>query len=139
MDHVIEYGGTPHTLSQAEPDMGRVTIGVRLEPGQAFRVVKLLAYHWSSQQLVEWLRDQVDASLGIALAEGFDGLAARQRELLDAYWAVADVEIEGDDEVQQALRFALFELLQAAARAETRAIGAKGLTGNGYDGHALPV
>jgi alpha,alpha-trehalose phosphorylase len=137
MDHVIEYGGTPHTLSQAEPDMGRVTIGVRLEPGQAFRVVKLLAYHWSSQQSVEWLRDQVDASLGIALAEGFDGLAARQRELLDAYWAVADVEIEGDDEVQQALRFALFELLQAAARAETRAIGAKGLTGNGYDGHAF--
>jgi alpha,alpha-trehalose phosphorylase len=137
MDHVIEYDGTPHTRTQAEPDMGRVTIGVRLEPGQSLRVVKLLAYHWSSQQSVDWLRDQVDASLGIALGEGFDGLAAAQRRHLDAYWAVADVEIESDAEVQQGLRLALFELLQAAARAETRAIGAKGLTGNGYDGHAF--
>jgi alpha,alpha-trehalose phosphorylase len=137
MDHMIEHGGTPHTRTQVEPNMGRVTIGVRLEPGESLRVVKLLAYHWSSRQSVEWLRDQVDASLGLALADGFDGLAARQRELLDAYWAVGDVEIEGDDEVQQALRFAQFELLQAAARAETRAIGAKGLTGNGYDGHAF--
>jgi alpha,alpha-trehalose phosphorylase len=137
MDHVIEYDGTAHTRAQAEPDMGRVTIGVRLDPGQSLRMVKLLAYHWSSQQSVEWLRDQVDASLGIALGEGFDGLMAAQRRLLDDYWAVGDVEIEGDEEVQQGLRFALFELLQAAARAETRAIGAKGLTGNGYDGHAF--
>ena len=57
--------------------------------------------------------------------------------LLDGYWAAADIEIERDDEIQQALRFALFQLLQASARAEARAIGAKGLTGNGYDGHAF--
>jgi alpha,alpha-trehalose phosphorylase len=60
-----------------------------------------------------------------------------QRAYLDDYWAVADVELEGDDEIQQGLRFALFELLQASARAETRAIAAKGLTGTGYDGHAF--
>ena len=56
---------------------------------------------------------------------------------LDDYWAVADVELEGDPEIQQALRFALFNVLQASARAETRAIAAKGLTGPGYDGHAF--
>ena len=47
------------------------------------------------------------------------------------------MEIDGDAEVQQAVRFALFHVLQAGARAENRAIPAKGLTGPGYDGHAF--
>ena len=45
--------------------------------------------------------------------------------------------MDGDAEVQQAVRFALFHVLQAGARAENRAIPAKGLTGPGYDGHAF--
>ncbi|HEX7299929.1 MAG TPA: glycosyl hydrolase family 65 protein, partial [Solirubrobacteraceae bacterium] len=36
-----------------------------------------------------------------------------------------------------AVRFALFHTLQAGARAEQRAIPAKGLTGTGYDGHCF--
>ena len=49
----------------------------------------------------------------------------------------ADVELEGDPEIQQAVRFALFHVLQSGARAEGRPIPAKGLTGPGYDGHAF--
>ena len=60
-----------------------------------------------------------------------------QREYLDAYWDGADVEVEGDAEVQQAVRFALFHVIQAGARAEQRPIPAKGLTGPGYDGHTF--
>ena len=45
--------------------------------------------------------------------------------------------VEGDPELQQAVRFALFHVLQASARAERRAMPAKGLTGTGYDGHAF--
>jgi alpha,alpha-trehalose phosphorylase len=137
MDHQIESAFANTTLNQTEGDLGRVTISGRLEPGKPLKVVKFLAYHWSSQQSVEWLCDQVDASLEIATAEGFEALAEAQRRYLDAYWEVADVELDGDDEVQQGLRFALFQILQASARAETRAIAAKGLTGNGYDGHAF--
>ena len=48
-----------------------------------------------------------------------------------------DVELEGDPELQQAVRFALFQVLSAGARAEGRAIPAKGLTGTGYDGHSF--
>jgi alpha,alpha-trehalose phosphorylase len=137
MEHVVDAAEEPQVRTESEPDLGRVTISAQLTPGRPLRVVKLLAYHWSSQQSVEWLRDQVDASLESAVAEGFDGLAASQRRYLDDYWAVADVVIEGDPELQQALRFASFQLLQASARAETRAIAAKGLTGPGYDGHAF--
>ena len=35
------------------------------------------------------------------------------------------------------MRFGLFHLVQASARAERRAIPSKGLTGTGYDGHAF--
>jgi alpha,alpha-trehalose phosphorylase len=47
------------------------------------------------------------------------------------------VVLEGDVELQQAIRFSLFHILQAAARAEGRGIPAKGLTGTGYDGHSF--
>jgi alpha,alpha-trehalose phosphorylase len=45
--------------------------------------------------------------------------------------------VDGDPEIQQAIRFGIFQILQAGARAEGRAIPAKGLTGPGYDGHAF--
>ena len=86
---------------------------------------------------MDWLRDQVDASLESGLAEGFVGLAEAQREVLDRYWQRADVEVEGDPQLQQALRFAMFHIFQAAVRNEGRAVPAKGLTGSGYDGHAF--
>ena len=72
-----------------------------------------------------------------ARRNGWEELLRCQREYLDAFWERADVEIEGDEELQQAVRFALFHALQAGARAEQRAIPAKGLTGPGYDGHAF--
>src|SRR5204862_2344741 len=68
---------------------------------------------------------------------GWDGLLAGQRAYLDDFWRHADVELEGDIELQQAVRFALFHTLQAGARAEERAIAAKGLTGPGYDWHTF--
>jgi alpha,alpha-trehalose phosphorylase len=83
------------------------------------------------------VRDQVGAALAEALHRGWDKLVAEQRAYLDDFWARADVELEGDAELQQAVRFALFHILQAGARGETRAIAAKGLTGPGYDGHAF--
>ena len=61
----------------------------------------------------------------------------RSATYLDDFWTRADVELDGDTELQQAIRFALFHTLQAGARAEQRAIGAKGLTGPGYDGHTF--
>jgi alpha,alpha-trehalose phosphorylase len=137
MEHVVEADGEVTTLCESEPNLGRVTLSVALEPGRPLRLYKFLAYHWSSQQSLDWLRDQVDASLENALAEGWDGLVAGQREFLDDYWERADIELDGDPEIQQALRFALFHVLQASARAETRGIAAKGLTGPGYDGHAF--
>jgi alpha,alpha-trehalose phosphorylase len=137
MEHAIESDNPPLCRTECGPDLGRVTISALLRVNGPLRLTKLLAYHWSPRQSIDWLRDQVDASLQNALAEGFEALAVMQKELLDEYWRDAKLELDGDAELQQALRFAQFQLVQAAARAEGRAIPAKGLTGPGYDGHAF--
>jgi alpha,alpha-trehalose phosphorylase len=137
IDHVFD--GPPGTVteSESEPDLARVTFTTELAPGQTLAVVKLLAYGWSSTRSMPALRDQADAALAAAKRTGWEGLLAGQRAYLDDVWGRADVEVEGDPALQQAVRFALFQVVQAAARAEQRAIPAKGLTGRGYDGHAF--
>jgi alpha,alpha-trehalose phosphorylase len=137
MDHVVEGPEGTMTATESEPDLARVTVSTELEPGQVLRVVKFLAYAWSSQRSRPSLRDQVDAALASAKRAGWRDLCKAQRGYLDDFWSRADVELEGDAALQQALRVALFHTLQAGARAERRAIGAKGLTGTGYDGHSF--
>jgi alpha,alpha-trehalose phosphorylase len=137
MDHMVDGPDGTVTEAEAEVDLGRVTVTADLDSGTTLRLDKLLAYGWSSQRSFSSLRDQVDAALAAARKSGFDGLAADQRAYLDAFWDRADVEVGGDAELQQAVRFALFHTLQSGARAEQRAIAAKGLTGPGYDGHCF--
>jgi alpha,alpha-trehalose phosphorylase len=137
MDHqVVGPENTELDITSAG-DVCRLTIATRLTPGQPLRLVKYLAYGWSSQRTRPALHDQVVAALAAARLTGWDGLRAEQRGYLDDFWAGADVELEGDAEVQQAVRFGLFHILQAGARAEERMIPGKGLTGPGYDGHTF--
>jgi alpha,alpha-trehalose phosphorylase len=136
MSHEIE-SPDGHIDTDAGEDVGRVTVATRLEPGQKLRIVKYLAYGWSSQRSRPALHDQVIAALAAARLSGWEGLLREQREYLDDFWAGADVEVDGDAEVQQAVRFGLFHVLQAGARGERRPISSKGLTGPGYDGHTF--
>ncbi|MDP9134865.1 MAG: family 65 glycosyl hydrolase, partial [Actinomycetota bacterium] len=137
MDHVVDGPEGTLTEAESEPDLARVTITTALEAGQPLRIVKLLAYGWSSQRTLPSVRDQVEAALSSAKRTGWEGLRRSQREYLDDVWDRADVELDGDPALQQAVRFSFFHVLQAAARAENRAIPAKGLTGRGYDGHSF--
>src|SRR5215213_1379834 len=136
-DHVVEGPVGTETTVESSEDLGRVTVAAELEPGQRLRLVKFLGYGWSRRRSLPSVRDQVVAALAAATRSGWEGLLAAQRDYLDDFWEGADVELEGDDELQQAVRFALFHTLQASARAEERAIPAKGLTGPGYDGHTF--
>ncbi|HEY4849413.1 MAG TPA: glycosyl hydrolase family 65 protein [Streptosporangiaceae bacterium] len=137
MDHVIDGPGDTQVESRAFVDGGLVTATTVLQPGQRLRVIKFVAYGWSGARSLQGVRDQVWAALSAARQSGWDGLLAEQRAYLDDFWDRADVEVDGDTEVQQAVRFALFHVLQAGARSENRPIPAKGLTGPGYDGHAF--
>ncbi|TAL12705.1 MAG: glycoside hydrolase family 65 protein [Frankiales bacterium] len=139
MDHVVSVpdGVTVDLRADAVADWARTSITCRLEPGQRLTIVKLVAYGWSRRRSLPAVRDQVAAALTAAMAAGWDELVAEQRDYLDDFWERADVEVDGDPELQQAVRFGLFHVLQAGARAERRPIAAKGLTGPGYDGHSF--
>jgi alpha,alpha-trehalose phosphorylase len=137
MDHLVEAAGAYDEETDVRPDWARTTVVTVLRPGERLRITKFLGYAWSSTRSPQALRDQVAAALNGARYAGWDGLAAGQRSCLDDFWDAADVEIDGDPVLQQAVRFGLFHVLQAGARAERRAIPAKGLTGPGYDGHAF--
>ncbi|TWV55657.1 glycoside hydrolase family 65 protein [Streptomyces misionensis] len=136
-DHAVSGPERTTTRSESGTDLARLTVTSVLEPGQKLRVEKLVAHGWSATRSLPAMADQVDAALAAAAHDGWPGLLADQRACLDDFWARADVEVTGDEEIQQAVRFALFHVLQAGARAERRAIPAKGLTGSGYDGHAF--
>ncbi len=137
MEHQVEAPPTVRVSSESFPDLGRVTITAALEPGQRLRLIKFVAYGWSSVRSQPAVVDQVAAALVAAVGTGWEALIAEHAAYLDDFWAGADVEVDGDARVQQAVRFGLFHVLQAGARAEGRAIAAKGLTGPGYDGHAF--
>ncbi|GAA3299769.1 glycoside hydrolase family 65 protein [Dactylosporangium vinaceum] len=137
MDHEVEAPVPVRSHTESTEDWARTTFACELQPGQRLRIVKYLAYGWSSQRSRQAIRDQVHGAVAGAKLGGWDGLVKAQRTYLDQFWAQADVEVEGDAEIQQAVRFALFHLMQAGARAEARPIAAKGLTGRGYDGHVF--
>ena len=137
MDHLVKAPDKSTTTSESSDDHARVTVTARVMPGQSLSLVKFVAYGWSSQRSTPALRSQIDGALETAKSHGWKGLVSGQRKYLADFWQRADVELKGDPEIQQAIRFALFHVLQSAARAEQRAIPAKGLTGPGYDGHTF--
>ncbi|MFV8053556.1 glycoside hydrolase family 65 protein [Mycobacterium sp. 48b] len=137
MDHDVEVPGRVEVSTDARDDLARTTVICGLRAGQKLRIVKYLGYGWSSLRSRPALRDQAAAAITGARYSGWQGLLDSQRAYLDEFWDCADVEVEGDPDCQQAVRFGLFHVLQASARAERRAIAGKGLTGTGYDGHAF--
>ncbi|HEX6477119.1 MAG TPA: glycosyl hydrolase family 65 protein, partial [Acidimicrobiales bacterium] len=137
MDHLVDGSPGTEITSECAEDTGRVTITADLQPGQRLRVVKFLAYGWSGQRSQPAVRAQVAGALAEARHTGWDGLVDAQRAYLDDFWEGAEIELEGDAELQQAVHFAMFHVLQAGARGEQRAIPGKGLTGPGYDGHTF--
>ncbi|WP_201732663.1 glycoside hydrolase family 65 protein [Acidithrix sp. C25] len=137
MDHEVEGPDSTEVVAECSDDLGRLTVAVTLEPGECLTIVKYVTYGWSATRSEKALRDQIDAALLVASRTGWEGLLAEQRKFLEDFWDRADVEVDGDDEIQQAARFSLFHVLQSGARGGRRAIPGKGLTGPGYDGHAF--
>ncbi|MGA2009802.1 MAG: glycosyl hydrolase family 65 protein [Solirubrobacteraceae bacterium] len=102
---------------------------------------------------VDWVLDRVSAYEGAdagpaderaALARvhqgralGFDTLLSDHRRAWAERWEHADVRIDGDPELQLAVRLALYHLMAAVADDGEAGVGARGLSGGGYRGHVF--
>jgi trehalose/maltose hydrolase-like predicted phosphorylase len=71
-------------------------------------------------------------------ALGWRGVLAAHETAWRQHWDASDVIIEGDDKVQEAVRFAVYHLTSAAnPEDECVSVGARGLTGDAYFGHVF--
>ncbi|MEZ0492942.1 glycoside hydrolase family 65 protein [Kineococcus sp. TBRC 1896] len=137
VEHDVLAPATADVRSHALPDRVVTTVRTRLEAGELLRLRKVVSLGWAPQFERDDLGTRLAGLLADGVRTGWEGLVREQRAVLDDFWAHADVEVDGDDDLQQAARFALFHVFQAAAQGTDRGIPAKGLTGTGYDGHTF--
>ncbi|MGE5320404.1 MAG: glycoside hydrolase family 65 protein [Hyphomicrobiaceae bacterium] len=135
-DHALETECECSIEQEEAEGTDRVVFSVEAEPGKAVRLTKFVTYHTSRTVSVEEQLDRCRRTLDRARRHGSDSLLRDQRQYLDAFWQRADIELsEVHARAQQCLRWDLFQLLQATARADVCGVPAKGLTGQAYEGH----
>ncbi len=136
MDHRIDTTCRFTTETRCEDDLASAVFKIDGKSGKQIRIHKFLAYHYSDHPDVEQIRTQAGWTLDRAMEDGFDRILEKQSTDVGDFWRRADVEIECDDpQIQHVVRWNLFQLLQASERAEGHGIGARGLTGQTYEGH----
>jgi alpha,alpha-trehalose phosphorylase len=134
-DHLVETQNEYTARKLIEPDISKNVFRVQAKAGVPTTITKIVSYHTSRGVPAREIVDRCRRTLDRAWAEGVETIFARQRSWLDAFWERSDVRIEGHPDLQQATRWCLFQLAQAAARADGLGVPAKGVTGSGYSGH----
>jgi trehalose/maltose hydrolase-like predicted phosphorylase len=81
---------------------------------------------------------RAETALARSRTLGWRGVLAAHQAAWDVRWTASEICIEGDDELQRALRFAVYHLTSAANPEDERvSIGARALTGDAYFGHVF--
>lgn len=135
MDHVVETTNHWEAKRSWTEDLGKVVFSIDARKDEPIHIIKFFTYHTSRSVPAPELVDRAQRSLDRAVRDGYTVLEESQRAYLGAFWSHADVQVDAEPEVQQAVRWNIFQLCQASARAETTGIPAKGLTGQAYEGH----
>jgi alpha,alpha-trehalose phosphorylase len=143
-DHALETS-CPHAYKAVHTeDSGQVAFTIAARPGCPIHLTKYMVYHTSQTASSEELCGRAEWTMDRVMKQGFEPLLAAQEQYMDDFWGRSDVRVRDirEDrvkrttvEIQQAIRFNLFHILQAAARAEDAGVPAKGLTGQAYEGH----
>ncbi|MGE5286858.1 MAG: glycoside hydrolase family 65 protein [Micromonosporaceae bacterium] len=139
IEHVIETACPYDAVgSVKDHDTGEVLVTADALPGATIRISKYASYQVSRSIAVRELADRSHRTLDRAARDGFGALLTKQRDNLDRFWERADVRVDAritSQRLQQAIRWNIFQVGQASWRAEGTGIPAKGLTGQGYEGH----
>jgi alpha,alpha-trehalose phosphorylase len=143
-DHALETSCSHTEKAVDTEDFGQVAFTIEARPGCPIQLTKYMVYHTSQAASAKELCGRAEWTMDRVTAQGFQQLLAAQEQYMDEFWRRSDVRI-GDVredrikrstvEIQQAIRFNLFHMLQASARAEDAGVPAKGLTGKAYEGH----
>jgi alpha,alpha-trehalose phosphorylase len=135
MEHTLETAAPVEVRATAENDGAQVVVLADLAAGEPLRLSKYVAYHWAPGAEPADVTARVGRTLDRAAREGYDMVEFDHRRHVEEFWRRSDIELEGAPDLQQAVRFNLFQLMQATARGEGLGVPAKGVTGRGYEGH----
>ena len=143
-DHTLETA-CPHISKTAhKEDFGQVAFTIEAQPERPIDLTKYMVYHTSQTASPEELCGRAEWTMDRVVSQGFAGLLTAQEQYMNDFWHRSDVRVRdvwrdrakrSTVEIQQAIRFNLFHILQASARAEDAGVPAKGLTGQAYEGH----
>lgn len=133
--NVIETDANYERSLEANREEVGHSFDLKIGPGQSVAITKYAAFYTSQDYPRKRLTGLVRREVEAARRSGFNGLSVEQKSYLEAFWNRSDLQIEGDDALQQSIRFNVFHLLQAAGRNGRTSVAAKGLTGPGYEGH----
>ena len=81
--------------------------------------------------------DALPEIMQAAVARGYDALLAEQIAWFADFWSASNVAFPSHPEIELAIRHSLAELAMAVGRDGRTSIGAKGQTGEGYEGHVF--
>lgn len=110
-------------------------IQVKAEQGRTVSLYKYIAVTTDRDHESSELTEKGKEVIGRAVEKGFGQLLDEHKNGWLSRWEIADVEISGDDEAQQGIRFNLFQLFSTYYGEDSRLnIGPKGFTGEKYGG-----
>ena len=133
--HVVESACDYTVTTEVGDDLAKSDFSFDAHADETIRITKYVAYHTSRGVPPEELADRCTRTIDRARRAGRAQIYAQQRTWLVSFWSNSDVEVVGDPAAQQAIRWNLFQLAQTSARTHEQGIGAKAVTGGGYDGH----
>lgn len=135
VDHVSPDNQLESIDSQIVGDKMLVTFELSLTLDQASTVEKYISYsHQKEGENVALITDTL-AKIAQARQLGYAQAYRQHQAVVKRFWQDADIEIKGDPLLQQGMRFNLLHLFMSVGKDGRSNIGAKGLTGPGYDGH----
>lgn len=106
--------------------------------GETTELTKYAVIYTEREVKKEDLRETVGNEMNCFLETGFEEEFKGHRKCYEALWEEADIYIDGDAELNKAVRFNIFHLMSTASESDSHVnIGAKLLHGEEYGGHAF--
>jgi len=136
MAYYGQHGDITSQREIAEDDKLAQTSELSLTENVTTTIEKFIHYsHNADSGSGEQLRVESDIAIAQAATSGYQQLMSQHQQQVSDFWQSADIEIVGDPLLQQGMRFNLLHLFMSVGKDGHSNIGAKGLTGPGYDGH----
>lgn len=110
-----------------------VSLRGRISKDETIRLVKyaIITDSLRTDNVKEQAKQYIEQVKDVDITEIYQ----RQSFYLSHFWRQAELKIDGDDELELAVRYNIYQLIQSVGKDEHSNIAAKGLSGEGYEGH----